>query len=86
VTEPRKPTELIYVAAPSVLPALIAIGIAAVVVGLYAWWPYSVAGGLIALVSLIAWLRINKAEIAKMPIEQRPDTAPIPLSVAPPPD
>jgi hypothetical protein len=86
VTEPRKPTELIYVAAPSVLPALIAIGIAAVVVGLYAWWPYSVAGGLIALTSLIAWLRINKAEIAKMPIEQRPDTAPIPLSVAPPPD
>jgi hypothetical protein len=77
---------LIYQAAPSALPALVAIGIAAVVVGLYTWWPYSVAGGLIAFVSLIAWLRINKGEIAKMPIEQHPDTAPIPLSVAPPPD
>jgi hypothetical protein len=86
VSEPRKPTELIYLAAPSALPALVAIGIAAVVVGLYAWWPYSAAGALIALPSLIAWLRINKGEIAKMPIEQRPDTAPIPLSVAPPPD
>jgi hypothetical protein len=86
VTEPRKPTELIYMAAPSALPALVAIGIAAAVVGLYAWWPYSAAGGLIAFVSLIAWLRINKSEIDRMPIEQRPDTAPIPLSVAPPPE
>jgi hypothetical protein len=86
LSQPPKPTELIYLPRASVLPALVAIGIAAVVVGLYAWWPYSVAGGLIAFVCLIAWLRINKAEIAKMPIEQRPDTAPIPLSVAPPPD
>jgi hypothetical protein len=86
MSEPRKPTELIYLAASSALPALVAIGIAAVVVGLYAWWPYSAVGGLLALISLIAWLRINKAEIAKMPIEQRPDTAPIPLSVAPPPE
>jgi hypothetical protein len=86
MSEPRKPTELIYLAAPSALPALVAIGIAAVVVGLYAWWPYSAAGALIALPSLIAWLRINKGEIAKMPIEQRPDTAPIPLSVSPPPE
>jgi hypothetical protein len=86
MSEPRKPTELIYLSAPSALPALVAIGIAAVVVGLYAWWPYSAAGALIALPSLIAWLRINKSEIAKMPIEQRPDTAPIPLSVAPPPE
>jgi hypothetical protein len=86
VTEPRKPTEQIFLAAPSALPALVAIGIAAVVVGLYAWWPYSVAGGLLALIPLIAWLRINKAEISRMPIEQRPDTAPIPLSVKPPPE
>ena len=86
MSDPPKPTELIYLAAPSALPALVAIGIAAVVVGLYAWWPYSAAGGLLALVSLIACLRINRDEIARMPIEQRPDTAPIPLSVSPPPE
>ena len=86
MTEPPKPTELIYLPAPSLLPALIAIGIAAVVVGLYAWWPYSAAGALIAIPSLIVWLRINRNEIARMPIEQRPDTAPIPLSVSPPPE
>jgi hypothetical protein len=86
MTEPPKPTELIYLPASSVLPGLVAIGIAAVVVGLYAWWPYSAAGGLLALISLIAWLRINRDEIARMPVEQRPDTAPIPLSVSPPPE
>jgi hypothetical protein len=86
MSELPKPTELIFVSAGSALPALVAIGLAAVVVGLYAWWPYSVAGGLIALISLIAWLRINKQEIARMPVEQRPDTAPIPLSVSPPPE
>ena len=86
MSEPRKPTELIFLAAPSALPALVAIGIAAVVVGLYSWWPYSVAGGLLALISLIAWLRVNRDEIDRMPTEQRPDTAPIPLSVTPPPE
>jgi hypothetical protein len=78
VTQPE-PTELIYLPGPSPYPALIAVGIAFAVVGLFAWWPYSVAGGLIAIVSLIAWLRANRAEIASMPNEQATDTAPIPL-------
>ena len=80
MSQPPKPTELIHVTPPSVLPALTALGIAALVVGLYSWWPYSVAGGSIALVSLIAWLRANRDEIARMPRRQRTDTAPIPLS------
>jgi hypothetical protein len=58
----------------------VAVGIAAVVVGLYAWWPYSVIGGVLALVSLALWLRTNRDEIARMPRQQRTDTAPIPLS------
>jgi hypothetical protein len=80
LSQPPKPTELIYLPGASVLPALVAIGIAAVVVGLYAWWPYSVIGGLIALISLVLWLRTNRDEIARMPREQHTDTAPIPLS------
>ena len=80
MSQPPKPTELIHLPRASVLPALLAIGIAAIVVGLYSWWPYSVAGGAIALVSLIAWLRANRDEIARMPRRQRTDTAPIPLS------
>jgi hypothetical protein len=79
VTQPPEPTELIYLPGPSPHPALIAAGIAFAVVGLFAWWPYSVAGGLIAIVSMIAWIRANRAEIASMPNEQATDTAPIPL-------
>jgi hypothetical protein len=81
MTQPEKPTESIYLPRASVLPALFAFGFAAVIVGLYAWWPYSVIGGFIALLSLVGWLRANRAEIARMPNKQHTDTAPIPLSV-----
>jgi hypothetical protein len=86
MSQPPKPTESIYLPRPSVHPALVAFGLAAVVVGLYSWWPYAVIGALIALVSLIAWLRTNRDEIARMPRHQRTDTAPIPLSVSVPED
>jgi hypothetical protein len=86
VSQPPKPTESIYLPRPSVYPALLAFGLAAVVVGLFSWWPYSMIGGAIAIVSLIAWLRINRDEIIRMPRRQHTDTAPIPLSVPPRPE
>ena len=86
MSQPPKPTESIYLPRPSVYPALLALGLSAVIVGLYAWWPYSVIGAFIALRSLIGWLRANRAEIARMPRHQRTDTAPIPLSVSVPED
>jgi hypothetical protein len=84
MSQPPTPTEVIYLSRPTVFPALLAFGLAALVVGLFAWWPYSVIGGLIALFSLIGWLRANRNEITRMPRHQRTDTAPIPLSVSPP--
>ena len=78
--QPPSPTERIYLSSPSVLPALVAAGIAGVVIGLYSWWPYSVAGALVALISLVAWLRGNRRDISRMPTQQPTDTAPIPLS------
>jgi len=80
MSQPPKPTEVVYLPRPSVLPALFAFGLAALVVGLFAWWPYSVIGGVIAFISLIGWLRANRNEIARMPRHQDTDTAPIPLS------
>ena len=82
MSQPPKPTELIHLPRASVLPALLAIGIAAIVVGLYTWFPYLIAGGFLAILSLVAWLRTNRNEIARMPRRQRTDTAPIPLSVS----
>jgi len=86
MSQPPKPTELIFMPKPSVLPALFAFGLAALIVGLFAWWPYSAIGGAIALFSLVGWLRTNRDEIARMPRHQHTDTAPIPLSVSPPPE
>jgi hypothetical protein len=80
MSQPQKPTEVVYMAGPSIHPALFAFGFAALIVGLFSWWPYAVIGGAIALFSLIGWLRANRSEIARMPRQQRTDTAPIPLS------
>lgn len=79
MSQPPRPTEQIYLGAPTVFPALVALGIAAVIVGIYAWWPYSVIGALLALVSLVGWLRRNRDEIAEMPNRQQIDSAPIPF-------
>jgi hypothetical protein len=86
MTQPSKATEVIYLPRSSAHPALFAFGFAALIVGLFAWWPYSVIGGAIALFSLIGWLRTNRAEIARMPRRQHTDTAPIPLSMSRPAD
>ena len=80
MTQPDEPTESIYLPRATVFPALFAFGLAAVIVGLYAWWPYSVIGAFIALFSLIGWLRTNRNEIARMPRRQPSDTAPIALT------
>ena len=80
MSQPSEPTELIYQSAPSAAPALFAAGLAGVIIGLFAWWPYSVFGGIVALLALVSWLRSNRREIAAMPNSQRTDTGPIPLS------
>lgn len=82
MSQPPDPTEAVYLPKSTVFPVLVALGLAAVIVGLYSWFPYSIAGGLIALGGLIAWLRTNRDEIARMPRRQRTDTAPIPLSIS----
>ena len=64
MSQPKPPTESIYLPKPTV---------------------YSVIGAFIALVSLIGWLRANRGEIARMPVHQRTDTAPIPLAATRPP-
>ncbi|HKH23773.1 MAG TPA: hypothetical protein VKA88_09120 [Solirubrobacterales bacterium] len=86
MTQPPEPTESIYLPRPSIHPALFAFGLAALVVGLFSWWPYAVIGGAIALFSLVGWLRTNRDEIGRMPRRQHTDTAPIPLAATRPLD
>ncbi len=80
MSQPPQPTELVYLSRPTALPALFAVGLAGIVVGLYAWWPYAAIGGVVALISLVRWLKLNKREIAALPNRQHTDTGPIPLS------
>ena len=80
MSQPPPPTERVFLTDPSPMPALLAVGIAALVVGLFAWWPYAVAGAALALFSLIGWLRANRRDLARMPTKQQTDTAPLPLS------
>jgi hypothetical protein len=81
-----EPTELIHLPKASALPALVALGLAGIIIGLYAWWPYSVAGAIVFVLALVSWMRRTREDIASMPREQRTDTAPIPLSAAQPRD
>jgi hypothetical protein len=86
VSQPAKPTEQIYLSRASVMPALFALGLAGLVIGLFAWWPYAVIGGVVALIAMVGWLRANRRDIAAMPNQQHTDTGPIPLGSARPQD
>ena len=77
---PPEPSELIYPPRPSWLPAFAALGLALVFVGLFAWWVYSVAGAIIALVAIVAWIRRATRESSRLPRRQRPVTAVLPAT------
>jgi hypothetical protein len=68
--QPPLPSELVYVPAPSWVPGLTAAGLAGVLVGLFAGLPYAVAGAIVLLASLRAWLRDTGDEIARLPRQQ----------------
>jgi hypothetical protein len=79
-TPQGEPTELIYQPKSSWAPALLAAGMAGVVVGLFTWYPYAVIGGAVALIALRGWLVDSVRSIARLPRRQRLSTAPIPLT------
>lgn len=73
-----EPTELVYLPEPSWQPALIAFGLAGVLASVFTWWPYGVAGAIVALVALFAWIRDARYGYARMPRRQQVATAVIP--------
>lgn len=73
-----EPLELVYVPAPSWQPMLIAFGLAAVIASIFTWWPYGVAGAIVALFALRAWVRDARADYNRMPRHQRVATAVLP--------
>jgi hypothetical protein len=75
---PPEPSELIYVPGYSWAPACLAFGLAGVLAGIIVWFPYGIAGAIIALVSLVVMLRGAAQQVDRLPREQRPTTAVLP--------
>jgi len=73
-----EPGELIYLPEPSWHPALIAAGLAGVLVSLFTWWPYGVLGALVALLALLAWIRDSREAFGRLPRRQRTVAAVLP--------
>jgi predicted lysophospholipase L1 biosynthesis ABC-type transport system permease subunit len=73
-----EPTEIVYLPDSSWLPALIALGIAAVIASLFTWWPYGVIGAVLALAALRSWVVDSGRHYEKLPRRQRVATSVIP--------
>jgi Cytochrome c oxidase subunit IV len=63
------PGELIHLPGPSYLPVLTAAGTAVAVTGIVLSLFMVVIGALVALVSIIKWIRETRREISELPLE-----------------
>jgi Cytochrome c oxidase subunit IV len=61
--------EPVHLPGPSYLPVLTAFGIAIGVVGVVIMWPLTVIGGLIAVYSIVRWVRETRDDISELPLE-----------------
>lgn len=77
---PRTPeaTELVYGPDRSWLPPLIALGLALIVAGIFVWFPYGIAGAVVALVAVVGVFRRAAADVERLPRRQGLTTAVLP--------
>jgi hypothetical protein len=76
--QPPPPSELVYVPRSSWLPLLVAAGLAGLLVGLFTGWPYAVAGVVVLVASLWAWVRDAGDELGRLPRRQSVTSAVLP--------
>jgi hypothetical protein len=79
-SQPPPPTELVYLPEPSWVPAIAAVGLAMVIVGLFVGWVVSVIGALIFLPALRSWVGRIRESFSRLPRRQRPVTAVLPAA------
>jgi heme/copper-type cytochrome/quinol oxidase subunit 1 len=63
------PGEAIHLPGPSYLPVLTGFGIALALVGLVISFVITAIGGVIAIVSIVRWIRETRHEMAELPLE-----------------
>jgi len=71
-------SELVYVPGHSLAPAAFAAGLGGVLAGIIVWFPYGIAGGIVAILALISMLRSAAAEADRLPRRQELTTAGLP--------
>jgi hypothetical protein len=62
------PTEQIHLPDPSYLPATLALGITIAIVGVVLSWVVVVIGAIVAVISLVRWIRQTRAEMSELPL------------------
>jgi hypothetical protein len=67
--DPPPAGEEIHLPGPSLIPFVCAIGITLIVVGTTIDWLFSVAGGVIFLVTVYLWIRDTRRDIDALPEE-----------------
>ena len=69
--EPETPPvgEEIHLPAPTVVPALTAIGITLTLVGLTTFIEFTVVGALLTLGCVVSWVRSSRAEVDELPLD-----------------
>ncbi len=73
-----EPTELVYPPRPSWAPLFVAAGLGALVAATFKGWPYAVAGAIVLVLALRAWLADTFEDVGRLPRRQRLTTAVIP--------
>lgn len=63
------PSETVHLPGPSLQPAIVALGITIMLVGLVISWVLIAIGAITFLIPLIGWIRDTRSDIAELPLE-----------------
>ncbi len=59
--------EELHIPGPSIQPALVAVGLVLLLVGLIDMWPVAVLGVLLLLSASVSWIRAARRELLELP-------------------
>jgi hypothetical protein len=65
--------EEIHLPRPSALPALTALGITLLVVGLTTFFELSIIGGVLTVYCVVRWIKESRAELDELPLDAPSD-------------
>jgi hypothetical protein len=61
--------EEIHLPGPSVKPLLLAVSITATLVGVTTTWLLTIAGGILSVAIIVAWIADTRRDIAELPLD-----------------